>query len=245
MEKEKLKFKLDAIPERFGGGYKAKMCARKTVGTLDVIGEMAAALNLSPRMLALHFKAVMDAVLQEATTTGNICRVGDYFTIEPHVRGRFDGIDDTFDPTRGHAISLTVKPGRKLKAPKIDLKPENERRPCVAWIGNVLSVGCETKVRCNRLVFGYDLSIVGRNLALLEGDAAMWKVQIDRESLSGHFEVLENDATRLLLRWPETIPPAAIGHDLAFSLTSRGGDPEAVRRTVGEIWPIIAHGNGC
>ena len=29
MEKEKLKCKLHAIPERFGGGYKAKMCARK------------------------------------------------------------------------------------------------------------------------------------------------------------------------------------------------------------------------
>ena len=27
--KETLKFKLDAIPERFGGGYKAKMTARK------------------------------------------------------------------------------------------------------------------------------------------------------------------------------------------------------------------------
>lgn len=54
MEKEKLKFKLDAVPVWFGGGYKAKMCARKTVGTLDVIEEMAAALNLSPRVLALH-----------------------------------------------------------------------------------------------------------------------------------------------------------------------------------------------
>ena len=30
--KEKLKFKLDVIPARFGGGYKAKMCARTTVG---------------------------------------------------------------------------------------------------------------------------------------------------------------------------------------------------------------------
>ncbi len=40
--KEKLKSKLDAVPVRFGGGYKAKMCARKTVDTLDVVGEMAA-----------------------------------------------------------------------------------------------------------------------------------------------------------------------------------------------------------
>jgi len=29
MEKEKVKFKLDAVLVRFGGGYKAKMCARK------------------------------------------------------------------------------------------------------------------------------------------------------------------------------------------------------------------------
>ena len=43
MEKEKLKFKLDAVPARFGGGYKAKMCARKTVDMLDVIREMAQA----------------------------------------------------------------------------------------------------------------------------------------------------------------------------------------------------------
>ena len=58
----------------------------------------ASTLNPSPRMLALHFKAVMDAILEYAATTGRICRAGDYFTVEPHVRGRFDDIDDTFDP---------------------------------------------------------------------------------------------------------------------------------------------------
>lgn len=70
--KEKLKFKLDVIPARFGGGYKAKMCARTTVGLMDVIKEPVKALNLSPRMLALHFKAVQDAILKEAATTGRI-----------------------------------------------------------------------------------------------------------------------------------------------------------------------------
>ena len=91
--KEKLKFKLDVIPARFGGGYKAKMCARTTVDMVDAIKETAKALNLSPQMLALHFKAALDAILEEAATTGRICRIGDYFTVEPHVRGRFDGID--------------------------------------------------------------------------------------------------------------------------------------------------------
>ena len=236
--KEKLKFKLDAIPARFGGGYKAKMCARTTIGALDIIGNAAKALNLSPRMLALHFKAVMDAILEEAATSGRICRVGDYFTIEPHVRGRFDGIDDTFDPSRGHEVALTVKAGRKLKAPKTDLVPENECRPCVAKIGNVLSVDAGPAAKCNQLVFGYDLSIVGWNLVLLDGDAATWNVRLGGETLTGTFKVLANDTGRLLLKWPEAIPPSAIGRKLEFALASRGGNPAAVRRTVKVIWPI-------
>ena len=236
--KKKLKFKLDAIPERFGGGYKAKMCARDTVGALDVIGEVAAALNLSPWRLALHFKAVMDAVLEEAATTGHICRVGDYFTIEPHVRGRFDGVDDTFDSARGHTVAFTVKPGRKLKMLETALVPENECRPCVAKIGNVLSVDAGPAAKCNRLVFGCDLSIVGRNLVLLDGDTAIWKIKLDGETLSGEFRVLANDTTRLLLKWPEAIPPSVIGCNLEFALASRGGNPAAVRRTVKAVWPI-------
>ena len=236
--KKKLKFKLDAIPERFGGGYKAKMCARDTVGVLDVIGEMAAALNLSPWRLALHFKAVMDAVLEEAATTGRICRVDDYFTIESHVRGRFDGLDDTFDPSRGHVVAFTVKPGRKLKMLKSALVPENECRPCVAKIGNELSVDAGPAAKCNRLVFGFGLSIVGRNLILLDGDVATWKVKLGGETLSGEFSVLANDTMRLLLKWPEAIPPSAIGCKLEFALASRGGSPVAVRRTVKAVWPI-------
>ena len=236
--KEKLKFKLDVIPARFGGGYKAKMCARTTMGMMDVIKEPAKALNLSPRMLALHFKAALDAILKEATTTGRICRIGDYFTVEPHVRGRFDGIDDTFDPARGHAVALTVKAGRKLKAPKTDLVPENECRPCVAKIGNVLSVDAGPAAKYNQLVFGCDLSIVGRNLVLMDGDAATWKVKLGGETQSGEFRVLASDMTRLLLKWPEAIPLSAIGRKLEFALASRGGNPAAVRRTVKAIWPI-------
>jgi len=236
--KEKLKFKLDAIPARFGGGYKAKMCARTTIGVLDIIGETAKALNFSPRMLALHFNAVMDAILEESVTNGRICRVGDYFTIEPHVRGRFDGIDDTFNPSHGHSVALTLKSGRRLKELKTDLVPENECRPCVAKIRSVLSVDAGPAAKCNRLVFGCDLSIVGLNLAILDGDAAKWNVKLGGKTLSGTFKVLATDAMRLLLKWPEEIPPSAIGCKLEFTLASRGGNPAAVRRTVKAAWPI-------
>ncbi len=238
--KEKLKFKLDAIPARFGGGYKAKMCTRRTMDMLDVIGDMAEALNLSPKMLALHFEAVMDAILKEATATGRICKAGDYFTIEPHVRGRFNGIDDTFDPARGHAVALTIKPGRKLKAPKTDLVPENEQHPYVARVSSVLSMDAGPAARCNHLVFGHDISIVGQNLLLFDGDTATWQVMLGDKTLSGDFTVLANDQMRLLLKWPESIPPSAAGNRLEFALASRGGNPKAVRRTIKDTWQIVS-----
>ena len=55
---------------------------------------------------------------------------------------------------------------------------------------------------------------------------------------AGEFEVLANDTTRLLLKWPKAIPPSAVGHKLEFALASRGDNPAAVRRTVKATWPI-------
>ena len=62
--------------------------------------------------------------------------------------------------------------------------------------------------------------------------------QLGGETLSGEFRVLANDTTRLLLKWPEAIPPSVIGCNLEFALASRGGNPAAVRRTVKAVWPI-------
>ena len=72
----------------------------------------------------------------------------------------------------------------------------------------------------------------------MDGDAATWKVKLGGETQSGEFRVLASDMTRLLLKWPEAIPPSAIGRKLEFALASRGGNPAAVRRTVKATWPI-------
>ena len=160
-------------------------------------------------------------------------------SLYPPVRGRFDGIDDTFDPSRGHAVVFTVKSGRKLKKPRTDLVPENERRPCVAEIKSVLSMDAGPRPKYGKLVFGHDISIVGKNRDLLEGDSVTWKVALNDQTLSGEFTILENDPIHLLLKWPEAIPQSAIGRILEFTLASRGGNPEAVRRTTIRQWPII------
>jgi hypothetical protein len=44
--------------------------------------------------------------------------LGDYLAIDPHVRGHFDKPTDRFDPRKGHSVSFTIKPGRKLNLNK-------------------------------------------------------------------------------------------------------------------------------
>ena len=54
------------------------------------------------------------------------CGTGDYLAIDPHVRGHFDEPTDRFDPRKGHSISFTIKPGRKLKHLAATFTPINE-----------------------------------------------------------------------------------------------------------------------
>lgn len=246
--KTALKFKLDRIPAPIGQGYKAKMCARTARDARDALAGSPDLQGVNASVVCNHLEFALAALFAEAERTGDLIKVGDYFTIEPHVRGRFDGVDDTFDPMRGHHVALALKAGSRLKAAVTGLQPENELPPIRARVFNVLSQGVP-EARHNHLVFGHPLSVVGRNLELLEGDAVHWQVRLPghpgvddawtaEESFLGDFDVLENDAGHLLLAWPHVLPRRTIGHTLAFTLDSRGGNPEAVRRTVVRHWPI-------
>jgi len=42
------------------------------------------------------------------------------------VRGHFDEPTDRFDPRKGHSVSFTIKPGRKLKHLLATFTPVNE-----------------------------------------------------------------------------------------------------------------------
>ena len=47
-------------------------------------------------------------------------------SVDPHVRGHFDKPTDRFDPRKGHSVSFTIKPGRKLKRLAATFAPVNE-----------------------------------------------------------------------------------------------------------------------
>jgi len=77
------------------------------------------------KMMQTHCEAVLDAMFRMAAETGCICRLGDYFAIDPHIRGRFDEPNSRFDPRKGHSVSFTIKPGRKLKQLTAKFAPTN------------------------------------------------------------------------------------------------------------------------
>ena len=111
----KVFFSLERIPARYGAGYKAKMKRRET-RTAEECARLDTRLRGMPhKMMVTHCEAILDAMFRVAAETGCICRLGDYLAIDPHVRGHFDKPTDRFDPRKGHSVSFTIKPGRKLK----------------------------------------------------------------------------------------------------------------------------------
>jgi hypothetical protein len=111
----KVFFSLERIPARYGTGYKAKMKRRET-RTAEECARLDTRLSGMPhKMMVTHCEAILDAMFRIAAETGCICRLGDYLAIDPHVRGHFDKPTDRFDPRKGHSVSFTIKPGRKLK----------------------------------------------------------------------------------------------------------------------------------
>ncbi|MCQ2390679.1 MAG: hypothetical protein MJ240_04595 [Kiritimatiellae bacterium] len=238
--KTKLNYKLDYAGERFGGVYKAKMCARETVDAREILETAEALGSMNRALVRTYFMGALEVLVAAAAETGKIIRVGEYLTIEPHVRGRFAGVDAEFDPAQGHSVALTVKPGTRLKSPKTALVPENVVKPIRARVDSVASDGGS---RPNRLVFGRDIVVLGRNLDLLEGDAVTWQVKLPSiqdpdgtwqpgAQFAGTFDVLANDPCLLRLKGPESLPETAVGRTLDLAIHSRGGNREACRRLV-------------
>ena len=122
----KVFFSLERIPARYGTGYKAKMKRRET-RTAEECARLDTRLRGMPhKMMVTHCEAVLDAMFKMAAEMGCICRLGDYLAIDPHVRGHFDEPTDRFDPRKGHSVSFTIKPGRKLKRLLATFTPVNE-----------------------------------------------------------------------------------------------------------------------
>ena len=122
----KVFFRLESIPSRYGTGYKAKMKRRET-RTAEECARLDVRLRGMPhKMMVTHCEAVLDAMFKMAAETGCICRLGDYLAIDPHVRGHFDEPTDRFDTRKGHSVSFTIKPGRKLKHLLATFTPVNE-----------------------------------------------------------------------------------------------------------------------
>ena len=56
----------------------------------------------------------MEEMIADACATGSDQRLDDYGTLTLNIRGRFEGVDDQFDPER-HELAFSFKTGRRFK----------------------------------------------------------------------------------------------------------------------------------
>jgi len=165
--------RLQPISKRFSakGGFNAKVQNRNTLDFNEVLQEVVQAryLSISPNTLKMFIEATLDTMIENTLRDGNSRRLGDYFTLQLEVKGRFDEQDEQFDPLK-HRIALKLKPLKALRR-----KP-SFRDGVTAFNRNA---GPKVELESLRsastpdspdLVFGQDLVIVGENLTLLEDD---------------------------------------------------------------------------
>ena len=109
-QKHNVYFSLDPIPNGLSKdgrslGYKARMHPRETLDLRTILENDDQCRRVGPDMLAHHLEMALNAVKREALRSGSICRVGDFFTAEVNVTGRFVLVSRAGNP---NAVSREV-----------------------------------------------------------------------------------------------------------------------------------------
>lgn len=226
-------FRTEPIPSSMGkgaGGYRGRITGRPDGRTLD---EIAAAVAQRSACTAAQIKCIFtdvwDEVLRDACRTGRSQCLGDFATLALNLHGRFDGIDDHFDPKR-HTLKFTLTPGRKLRKPATTFEIENViKSPQIVIHSIVGEFDGRILPEDRYMIWGRETLCTGVYLLLKEGTIPTWSCKLaDRTECSGALDVCENDTCVLNFRWPAEIPEAAIGQTVTLHFTFRGKEDDSV-----------------
>ena len=243
MSQRKVIIKLQPISKRFSakGGFNAKVQDRDMLSYDQVLEEVVRAhyLSISPNTLKMFINATLDTMIENTLRDGKGRRLGDYFTLQLEVKGRFEDQNEQFDPQKHH-LALKLKPLKALrrKPPFRDGITAFNRNagPKVA----LEALRSASTPDSPNLVFGEDLVITGQNLSLLFGDtisiAYCHQNGMPRTSFD-YWEGTEGvtvSPTELRISWEKIIrpilpaptaepPPVA----MQVAIRSRGGEEAA------------------
>ena len=156
------------------------------------------------------FAAFMEEMIADACATGSDQRLDDYGTLTLNIRGRFEGVDDQFDPER-HELAFSFKTGRRFKGNRPRFALENKVPPTYVTVYSVCAKNAmKSDAGCFFMVKGLDTLCNGKHVRMTEGDSVGWSYRaLDGTELSGPCEVFSNDAGTCDFHWPEAIPDSS------------------------------------
>ena len=209
-----------------GGGYRSKIDNRLSRSFDEVVEGVAKNTGQHPELVKMIAICFLEEVIRDACTTGNVQKLDDYGSFELNLHGRFEGVNDVYDPKR-HTLDMTFKGGRKFK----DIEPKftlvNRVKPETIIIYGAIGKYIQGVSQGYwYMTWGYDTMCNGENVRMYEGDSVTWSVKIGKQEYSGPCEVYKNSSGTLDFRWPEGIPREAIGRELTLTFRLRGSRPE-------------------
>ena len=215
---QRREIELKPISSKFAkcGGYLAKIVGRRTIPFDEVLDEIIGRnfLSLDRMTLSLILCHAFETIIGNTLKDGNSRKIGDYFTLQVEVNGRFEAPGEQFDPKK-HKLALTLRPLSSLRRtpnPRDGLTVYNRNAGPQVVVTRMYSASAPDK---KGLVFGDDLVIEGENLFFLEGklgDEVRVKYFSQRQHgliiscLSDRRDVVVSaDGRRMTLAWDKTI----------------------------------------
>ena len=231
----------EPIPTAMGkgkGGWRGKIVDRSARSLEDIAAAVARRTGWSAYQVQSVFTGVMEETIRDTQETGRVQQLGGYGSLKLNLRGRFEGVDDVYDPAR-HALAFSFTPGKRLRACKPAFALENRVLPKYINIESVCGKDSPDSWRGMLfMIWGHDTLCNGKYVVMSGDDSVTWSCTLaDGTVRSGVCDkVFNNTPCTLDFHWPEDIPAEAIGRDIELTFRLRGGEadrtPVIRRRTV-------------
>jgi len=169
---ERKELELTPIPGNFvkSGGYFGRIHGRRTIPYSAVLDEVVESgiLGLGKLELNLVLTKTLETMIENTLRDGNSRKLGDYFSLQLEIKGRFEEPGDQFDPEE-HKFRLVLRPlgGIRNRKPSREdgITVYNRNAGPKVTINRLYSASAPEK---NGLIFGDDLIIEGENLFILK-----------------------------------------------------------------------------
>ena len=231
----------EPIPSAMGkgkGGWRGKIVGRSSRSLEDIAAAVAKRTGGPVYYVQSIFTGFMEEMIRDAGETANIQQLGDYGSLKLNLRGRFEGIDDAYDPAR-HTLAFSFTPGKRLKTCTPAFVLENRVPSKCIYVDGICGKDNPDPWRGHWfMIWGHDTLCNGKYVRMSGDDSVTWSCKLaDGTVRSGVCDkVFNNTPCTLDFHWPEDIPAEAIGRDIELTFRLRGGEadrtPVIRRRTV-------------